>query len=206
MNNSGERAIAIVGLGAILPDAMNVGSFWQNLLGKRYSIREVPPNRWRIADYYDPDPNAPDKTYSKIGSWVEGFEFDWKRYRIPPRVAAAMDEGQQWAVTIGEQALLDYGYPDRPLDTERTAVVLGTAMGGELHYITNLRISFPEYARALESVTEFGQLPPDIRKAIMQKWHDAVGAAFPPARRERAQSARRELHHRCRLRIQPGRL
>jgi acyl transferase domain-containing protein len=112
-------------------------AFWQTSLGKRYSITETPANRWSIADYYDPDPKAPDKTYSKIGGWVRGFEFDWKRFRMPPKVAAVMDEGQQWAVTIAADALADYGYPNRPLDTERTGVILGTAMGGELHYITN---------------------------------------------------------------------
>ena len=46
-------------------------------------------DRWRVEDYYDPDPSVPDKTYSKIGAWVRGFTFDWKGFRIPPKVAAA---------------------------------------------------------------------------------------------------------------------
>ena len=126
---------------------------------KRYSITEVPPDRWSIADYYDPDPAAPDKTYSKIGGWVRGFEFDWKQYHIPPRVAAAMDEGQQWAVTIAAEALADYGYPDRPLDTERTGVILGTAMGGELHYLTHAARRLPRVrARCWQACAEFGEL------------------------------------------------
>ena len=37
-----------------------------------------------------------------------------------------MDEGQQWAITIAAEALADYGWPQKPLDTERTGVVLGT--------------------------------------------------------------------------------
>ena len=150
MNDTAHRAVAIVGVGAVLPDAPNAPAFWNNIKNKRYSIYEVPPERWNLADYYDPDPSAPDKSYSKIGGWVQGFEFDWKRFRIPPRVAAAMDESQQWAVTIAAEALADYGYPNRPLDTDRTGVILGTAMGGELHYITSLRIAFPEFAHALE--------------------------------------------------------
>ena len=144
MTTDADRAIAIVGVGAILPDAPNAPAFWNNIANSRYSITDVPPERWNIADYYDPDPSAPNKSYSKIGGWVRGFEFDWKRFRIPPRVAAAMDEGQQWAVTIAAEALADYGYPERPLDTERTGVILGTAMGGELHYITTLGINYPE--------------------------------------------------------------
>ena len=137
-------AIAVVGVGAVLPDAPDARTFWRNVCRKRCSIREVPADRWRAEDYFDPDPRAPDKTYSKIGSWVEGFHFDWKRFRIPPRVADAMDESQKWAVTAAADALADYGYPERPLDKERTGVVLGTAMGGEQHLAGHLRISFPE--------------------------------------------------------------
>ena len=180
MNDRRERAVAIVGLGAILPDAPTAAAFWQNVCSKRYSITEVPPGRWSVADYYDPDPAAPDKTYSKIGGWVRGFTFDWKRFHIPPRVTAAMDEGQQWAVTIAADALADYGYPSRPLDLERTGVVLGTAMGGELHYLTALRVMFPEFARALDGVGEFRELPPALRATILSRWREAVGRALPP--------------------------
>ncbi len=179
-NPSSDRAIAIVGLGAILPDALNAPAFWQNIIHKRYCITETPPDRWSIADYYDPDPTAPDKTYSKIGGWVRGYQFDWKRYRIPPKVAAAMDEGQQWAVSIADEALSDYGYPNRPLDTERTGVILGTAMGGELHYITQQRVAFPEFMHALEAAPEFAALPAAKREAILRQWHQRLDATLPP--------------------------
>ena len=67
MENTAYRAIAIVGAGAILPDAANVSEFWENVKNGRYSISEVQPERWDSALYYDPDHSAPDKTYSKIG-------------------------------------------------------------------------------------------------------------------------------------------
>ncbi|HHW88312.1 MAG TPA: acyltransferase domain-containing protein, partial [Chloroflexi bacterium] len=179
-NPSSDRAIAIVGVGAILPDALSAPAFWQNIVNKRYCISETPANRWSIADYYDPDPTVPDKTYSKIGGWVQGYQFDWKKYRIPPKVAAAMDEGQQWAVTIADEALTDYGYPHRPLDTERTGVILGTAMGGELHYVTQQRVVFPEFAHALEAAPGFAALPAAQREAIIQQWHERINAKLPP--------------------------
>ncbi len=180
MSDTSDRAIAIVGLGAIMPEALNAATFWQNILNKRYSITETPPERWRIEDYYDPDPKAPDKTYTKIGGWVRGFQFDWKRFRMPPKVAAAMDEGQQWALTIAADVLSDYGYPARPLNTERTATIIGTAMGGELHYTTNERIAFPNYARALTAVSEFAALPTPTRQAILAGWHDHIDEQYPP--------------------------
>ena len=175
-----DRAVAIVGLGAILPDAPNAPAYWKNITGRRYSITDVTADRWRIEDYYDPDPAKPDKTYSKIGGWVRGFSFDWKKFTVPPRVLSAMDEGQQWAVSIAAEALADFGFPGRPLDLERTAVILGTAMAGELHYLTNLRVMFPEFSRALTGVSQFRELPFDVRTSILARWHEALDKALPP--------------------------
>ena len=180
MSETADRAIAIVAVGALLPEAPSAAAFWQNVLNKRYSITETPANRWRIADYYDPDPKAPDKTYSKIGGWVRDFQFDWKRFRMPPKVAASMDEGQQWAVTVAADVLADYGYPERPLDTDRVATIIGTAMGGELTYETNTRIVFPEYANALTGVAEFQALPSATREAILSGWHHHIDERIPP--------------------------
>jgi malonyl CoA-acyl carrier protein transacylase len=169
MSNHAHRAVAVVGVGAILPDAPDVATFWQNIKQGRYSISEVDPERWDPADYYDPDPNVPDKTYCKIGGWVREYEFEPFKWHmpIPPKVQAAMDQAQKWAIAASRAALLDFGYPDRALDTSRTAVILGNAMAGEYHYITNLRIFYPEYAHALESVPAFKDLLPDVQAALL---------------------------------------
>ena len=97
MENNVHRAMAIVGVGAVLPDAPNAPAFWENIKKGRYCIAEVPPERWDPALYYDPDPAAPDKTYSKIGGWVREHVWDPMKWRlpIPPRVSAAMDQSQQ---------------------------------------------------------------------------------------------------------------
>ncbi|RRR70550.1 MAG: acyltransferase domain-containing protein, partial [Candidatus Viridilinea halotolerans] len=174
-----NRAIAVVGVGAILPDALNARAFWQNVLDRRYSISETPADRWSVADYFDPDPSAPDKTYTKIGGWVSGFQFAWQRFRIPPKVAAAMDQGQQWAVTMAAEALADYGFPDRPLNTDNTGVILGTAMGGELHYLTNQRVIFPEYARYLRATPAFQALPSAAQAALLAEFHAAMDRDLP---------------------------
>ena len=70
MNRSAHKAVAIVGVGALMPDAPNAPAFWQNIKDGRNSISDVQPDRWDADLYYDPDPKAPDKTYSKIGGWV----------------------------------------------------------------------------------------------------------------------------------------
>ncbi|MDP7111354.1 MAG: beta-ketoacyl synthase N-terminal-like domain-containing protein, partial [Myxococcota bacterium] len=77
MSDPRQRAVAIVGVGAILPDAPDASAFWDNICQRRYSIDDVPAGRWSPDDYYDTDRGAPCKTYSRIGGWVRDFQFDW---------------------------------------------------------------------------------------------------------------------------------
>ena len=181
MEDTAYRAIAIVGAGAILPDAPNVEAFWQNIKSGRYSISDVAPERWDPALYFDADPAAPDKTYSKIGGWVREYEWNPAQWRmaVPPRVVDAMDEAQKWAIACTRQALEDYGYPKRPLPTDRTAVILGNAMAGEKHYLTALRLNFPEYARELAGSESFAALPDAMRRDITSELHRRVEKLIP---------------------------
>jgi acyl transferase domain-containing protein/NAD(P)-dependent dehydrogenase (short-subunit alcohol dehydrogenase family) len=181
METTAHRAIAIVGAGAVLPDAPNVATFWNNIKNGRYSISEVSPDRWDPASYYDPDHSAPDKTYSKIGGWVREHVWDPMAWRlpIPPRVADAMDGSQKWGIACTREALEDYGYPKRPLNTDRTAVILGNAMGGERHYFTVLRVLFPEYAHELEETASFAALPESVRHEVTRELHERMGKRLP---------------------------
>jgi len=70
MPRNSQRAIAIVGVGAVLPDAPDAPTFWNNLTEGRYSITDVDDERWRSDLYFDEDRSALEKTYSKIGGWV----------------------------------------------------------------------------------------------------------------------------------------
>ena len=181
MEDTSYRAIAIVGVGAVLPGAPNVAAFWKNLKNGRYSISEVTPDRWDPALYYDPDHSAPDKTYSKIGGWVREHVWDPLKWRlpIPPRVVAAMDDSQKWAIACTREALEDYGYPQRPINNDRTAVILGSAIGGEKHYFTVARVLFPEFARELTESASFRALPEALRHDITRQFHDRMGKLLP---------------------------
>jgi len=181
MESTAQRAIAIVGAGAILPDAKNVPAFWENVKAGRYSISEVTKDRWDPALYYDADHSVPDKTYSKIGGWVR--EYDWEPVKwhlpVPPRVVEAMDDAQKWAIACTREALEDYGYPHRPLNPDRTAVILGNAMAGEKHYLTALRVFFPEYAGELEASPSFAALPDSLRREITRELRERMAKHLP---------------------------
>lgn len=164
-----NRSIAIVGMGAVLPDAFNIQAFWENIKNKLYSITDVPSDRWNTDLYYDPNPYAQDKTYSKIGAYVTGYHLDAMKLGlpIPPKVLSMMDFTQQWAIAASSQALNDYGYPNRLLNPERVAVIFGNSNAGERHYQSTFRIYAPEYMDVLKSIPNFQQLPEEIQNSIL---------------------------------------
>ncbi|HZP50092.1 polyketide synthase, partial [Actinocrinis sp.] len=177
-----REPIAVVGMSAIMPDAADLAAFWANLTAGRYSIGDVPAGRWDPELFYDPDPAVPDKTYSRIGGWVRQFVWDplgW-RLPVPPAVGEQLDDGQKWAVAGARAALLDAGWPSWTVDPERVAVILGNAIGGEKHYDTNTRLSFPQFARSLSTAPSFAALDVAVRTAVIEETRRDFLAGFRP--------------------------
>ena len=165
-----------------MPDAPDAAAFWQNIRDGRYCISDVPPERWDPELYYDPDPAAPDKTYSRIGGWVR--EFPWEprsggcrcRRRSPRRSTS----GQQWAVSAARSALLDAGWPDWEVDPERVAVILGQrARWREALPDDAARSTSPSSPATCGEAPSFAALPADVRAAILEEWHEQFLAHEP---------------------------
>ena len=178
---SEQKPVAIVGIGAIMPDAPNAKLFWENILKGLYSIKDVPSDRWDINLYYHSDPKVPDKTYSKIGSWVTNFDLNPMKLRIPipPTVLAQMDFTQQWGIAASHQALSDYGYPERTIDPERMAVIIGNSNAGERHYRSTMRILLPEYVQALEQSDTFRNLPAAVQQQLIDSFQNNIRQQIP---------------------------
>jgi acyl transferase domain-containing protein/acyl carrier protein len=90
-----------------------------------------------------------------------------------------MDDAQKWAIACTREALVDYGYPKRPLNTDRTAVILGNAMAGEKHYLTAMRLNFPDYAHELAESESFAKLPEAARRDITSEFHQRINERVP---------------------------
>ena len=169
--------IAVIGVATLLPDAPDVDTFWQNILSAKVSLKEVPGNRWNPSDFWveggpkDVDEN---KTYSKIGGWVEGYEFDWRRWKTPPGSLPQIDLTQQWAVTVSAAALEDAGYMGdgaRELPKARTGVIFAKALGGENRNLSNHRIWADHFAR---HAVEAGGMPSEGKTAFKEAILDGL--------------------------------
>jgi acyl transferase domain-containing protein/NAD(P)-dependent dehydrogenase (short-subunit alcohol dehydrogenase family)/acyl carrier protein len=143
------QAIAIVGMAAVFPGAKDIETFWSNSLNGVDAITEVPLDRWDWRLYYDPDPKAADKIYSRWGGFLPDVPFDPLRYGMPPTSIPSIEPAQLLALEITRAALADAGYADRPFPRERTAVVLG--MGGGAAQVA-MGYAFRSYLPMLDSV------------------------------------------------------
>jgi len=150
--------IAIVGMSTILPGARRLPQYWSNILDKHYAITEIPAERWDHAPYFDPDPAARDKIYSKWGGFIEPVEVDPAAYGMPPRSLRSIDPVQILALQAAREALEDAGYWERPFDRRRTSVILGASGGiGELGGRYVLRSGLPQVLGAQADAVIAGQ-------------------------------------------------
>ncbi|MEZ4317290.1 MAG: SDR family NAD(P)-dependent oxidoreductase [Myxococcota bacterium] len=168
-------AIAIIGIGCLLPGgATSAERFWDNIVGERSAIGTVPPDRWDVDLYFDEDHDAPDRTYTRIGGFLEDFEFEPKRFRIPPKVANQVDPVQQITLTAVADALADAGLQvdmrdkkGRAFDRARCAVILGNSLGGEVSDQYAVRLAWPAVERQLGAAPSFRSLPEAERVRVM---------------------------------------
>ena len=147
-----QTPIAIVGMASIFPQSRNLQEYWQKIVGKEDCITDVPPSRWNIDDYYDPDPTAPDKTYCKRGGFIPEVDFNPMEFGIPPNQLEVTDISQLLALLVAKEALKDAGYEDlKSFDREHTGVVLGVALARQLTMPLGARLQYPVWEKALKS-------------------------------------------------------
>jgi len=150
MSHSNEH-LAVVGVACLFPGAHSPEEYWRNIIAGRDLIGPVPPDRWRLSDYYDPDPRAPDKTYCRRGGFITAVDFDPLEFGLQPRNLPATDPSQILALIVARDALRSaFGRGLERLDRDRTAVVLGAAPLMELSGMMGMRAAQPHVRRALE--------------------------------------------------------
>ncbi|MFM7184138.1 MAG: SDR family NAD(P)-dependent oxidoreductase [Planctomycetota bacterium] len=123
--------IAVVGLGCRLPGGGDTPEgFWKLLHEGRDAVTEVPASRFDIDEYYDPDPDAPGKIYTRYGAFIGDVEtFDAQFFRISPREAFVLDPQQRLLLETAWEALEHAGISPDALAGSRTGVFAGLSTG-----------------------------------------------------------------------------
>ena len=147
--------LAITGLGCLFPGKPGTRGFWNTVLQGIDQIREIPDDRWRPSDHFDPDPSKRDMVYAARGAFLSPVPFSPAEYGITPSSLEATDTAQLLGLHVARQALLDAGYAalprdaGRPLPRDRASVIVGVTSALELLIPLGARLDHPRWRRAM---------------------------------------------------------
>ncbi|HET6953618.1 MAG TPA: beta-ketoacyl synthase N-terminal-like domain-containing protein, partial [Acidimicrobiales bacterium] len=161
--------VAIVGMACVMPGALDVDDFWQNIVEGVNSITEVPAERWDVDTYFDPawehaTAHKSTGSASKWGGFIPDVPFDALAYGIPPASLAAIEPTQLLSLKVAADALADAGYAGRPFDRERTSVVFGAEGGTDQSAAHGFRALYPSLV---------GDMPPELSEWLPRITEDS---------------------------------
>lgn len=126
MERSRSEPIAVIGMGLRLPGGINnPQSFWNLLHEGIDAITDIPADRWDSTQFYDSDPTAPGKMYTRGGGFLNDIGlFDAPFFGIAPREAITMDPQQRLLLQVSWEALEHAGQAPDKLHNTQTGVFI----------------------------------------------------------------------------------
>src|SRR6267154_4299145 len=106
-----KERIAIIGAGCRFPGGVNdTESLWKFLVEGREGVVEVPPDRWNVERYYDPEPGLAGKSIVRRGGFIDSIDqFDPLFFGISPREAPYVDPQHRLLLETAWEAIEDAG-------------------------------------------------------------------------------------------------
>lgn len=123
-----DERIAIIGMSCRFPGGANdIDKFWELLISHRDGVSDAPEERWDVDKYYDPDKDAPGKTYCRKGGYLDYDinEFDARFFNISPKEANALDPQQRLLLELTWEAFENANLNIEHYNGSNTGVYLG---------------------------------------------------------------------------------
>jgi acyl transferase domain-containing protein len=156
-------AIAVVGLGCVLPNALRVSDFWASISTGKVSLSKVPARAWDHSLYFHPDRTMPDRAHAELGGFINDFVFDWRKYKVTPADAQQVNPFQWMILEAGTQALSEV----RVLPRDTTGIILGaTSLGWQRD--SGMHIRLEDMLDAVRATDEFRALPTTRQQEVLE--------------------------------------
>ncbi len=128
--------IAVIGCGARFPGADGLDAFRRVVREGLDTVGEVPPDRWPVQRWYDPDPAAPARSLSRWGGMLDDAAgFDAELFRMTPREAELTDPQARLFLRECWRAVENAGYAPPDLAGTRCGVYAGVMLNDYAHRI-----------------------------------------------------------------------
>lgn len=147
-----DDSIAIIGMSCVLPNAPDIAAFEAMLEQGLSGMKEIPLERWDNRKYYDPDMDAPGKSYvNKLGLIEQIKCFDANFFGISPREAKLLEPQQRIFLQCAYKALEHANYPAESLRGTLTGVFAG--VGPNEYYAQLEKSGFSNEELSVYSIT-----------------------------------------------------
>ncbi|ABL04449.1 sulfolipid-1 biosynthesis phthioceranic/hydroxyphthioceranic acid synthase [Mycobacterium ulcerans] len=119
--------VAIIGMGCRLPGGVDSPEkLWESLLRGDDLVSEIPPDRWDVDDYYDPEPGVPGRTVSRWGGFIDDVAgFDAEFFGVSEREATSIDPQHRQLLETAWEAIEHAGLDPASLSGSSTGVFVG---------------------------------------------------------------------------------
>ncbi|HEX8456607.1 MAG TPA: amino acid adenylation domain-containing protein, partial [Pyrinomonadaceae bacterium] len=126
-----DEDIAVIGMSCRLPQSPDLASFWKLLSEGRDAVTEVPAGRWDWRAFYDANPEAEKKTYSRWGGFLDELDkFDPLFFNISPREARLIDPQQRIFLEVAWETFEHAGYGAAKLTGQEVGIFVGASNNG----------------------------------------------------------------------------
>jgi len=169
--------IAVVGMGCRFAGAGDLVAYFENIVAARDCIREVPPDRWDPATFYDPGSAAVDRVPCCRGGYLDSpLRFDAAEHGIMPRTVLGGEPEQFLVLATAMAALADAGLTPDDLASRRVEVVIGRG-----NYFNRGNLTRLQHGRMIaQTVSLLATLHPEWSDRDRQAVQDDLRKSLPP--------------------------
>ena len=137
---------------------------WAASLAMKSGVTLVPSSRWNHDRFYDPRPRVTDKTYCRVGAFVD-FPVSRNELGISPQDFRTMTSATRTTLWLAQRAIQASGILESGIPRERIAVLISQNSGEAAGTLTDMIIR--EYVHEiLSAIKRAVPLTPDQESAI----------------------------------------